>query len=148
MMAAGCGGGDGGSGPDDDEVFGTYTLVRASGRRVPQARIFEGDLGFGALVTTFAQSGSFRISEDGTWAFALHFQQIGTAPNLPTTTIEYDVEDSGTYTAQGQAISQDVEITLDGGTVIRLEDGVLRRTVVYSGIPNVPTTTVVYEFEK
>jgi hypothetical protein len=141
--ATACGGGDGGTGPNDDEVFGTYTLVRAAGQSVPGALVLESDLGFGALVGTYAQSGSFRISEDGTWAFSFHFQQIGVSPDpdLPVITTEYDVDDSGTYTLQGETI------TLDGGTVVTLTNGVLSRSIFYD-VPGAPPTTVVYEFEK
>lgn len=142
MTSAACGGGDKGTGPNDDGVFGTYTLARAAGQQVPQAKVFEANLGFGGLMGTYAQSGSFRISENGTWAFSLHFQQIATAPGEPVSTIEYDVDDSGTYSMQNGTI------TLDGSTVVTLVSGVLTYTVNYNSVPNVPPTTVAYEFEK
>lgn len=142
LAAAGCGGSDG-TGPDDDEVFGTYTLVRASGQNVPQALILEADLGFGAIIGTYAQSGSFRISENGTWAFSQHFQQLGVSPDpdLPPIDIEYDVDDSGVYTMQNGII------TLDGSAEVTLANGILSRSVFYN-LPNTPPTTVVFEFEK
>jgi len=142
LAGAACAGGDKASGPDDDGVFGTYTLVRAGGQQVPGASVLQDDLGFGGLIGTYAQSGSFRISENGTWAFSIHFEQRAIAPGEPVTTIEYDVDDSGTYTMQGETI------TLGTGKVISLVNGVLSYTVTYTGIPGTPTTTVNYEYEK
>jgi hypothetical protein len=142
--AAGCGGGSDGTGPNDDEVFGTYTLVRAAGQSVPLAKVFEADLGFGALIGTYVESGSFRLSENGTWAFSFHFIQIGVSsdPDLEDEVIEYDVDDTGTYSLQNGTI------TLDGSVTASLVDGVLIYSVNYDAVPNVPPTTVHYEFEK
>jgi hypothetical protein len=144
MMAtatlAGCSGG-GATGPNDDVgVFGVYTLERANGESVPGVRILEASPGPGAAVNTDIDSGTFRISEDGTWGFSMHFVQLAIFDDQVSGT-EYDVEDSGTYTMQGETI------TLDGGTVLLLIDGVLSRTIIYD-VPGAPVTTVVYEFEK
>jgi hypothetical protein len=138
---AACSGGDGGSGPNDDDVFGTYTLVRANGEQVPGALVLELSPGPGTAVNTYAESGSFRISEDGTWAFSMHFEQIAIDDDDNVSGIEYDAQDSGTYTMQGETI------TLDGGTVITLANGVLSRSIFYD-LPGGTPTTVVYEFEK
>ncbi len=137
---AACGGSDG-TGPNDDEVFGTYTLVRANGEAVPGALVLEAVPAPGTGVNTYAQSGSFRISEDGTWAFSMHFEQIAIDDDDQVSTIEYDAEDSGTYTMQGETI------TLDGAVTITLTGGVLSRSIVYN-VPGAPVTTVVYEFEQ
>lgn len=139
MTATACGGSDGGSGPNDDDVFGTYTLVRANGEAVP-AKVLENTLGGGAIIT-YVEHGSFRISEDGTWAFAFHFQQAAIDDEEQLTYLDYDVEDAGTYSLQAETI------TLDGGTVVALRNGVLTKTTVYT-VPGAPTTTVAYEFEK
>ena len=137
---AACGGSDG-TGPNDEEVFGTYTLVRANGEAVPGALVLEAVPAPGTGVNTYAQSGSFRISEDGTWAFSMHFEQIAIDDEDQVSALEYDAEDSGTYTMQGETI------TLDGVVTITLAGGVLSRSIVYT-VPGAPVTTVVYEFEK
>lgn len=139
MAAMACGGSDGGSGPNDDDVFGTYTLMRANGEALP-AKVIENILGGGAI-TTYVEHGSFRVSEDGTWAFAFHFQQAAIDDEEQLTYLDYEVEDAGTYSLQGETI------TLDGGTVVTLRNGVLTKTTVYT-VPGAPTTTVAYEFEK
>ncbi|MBA3497785.1 MAG: hypothetical protein M3Q93_04605 [Gemmatimonadota bacterium] len=133
------GGGDGNSGPNDEDVFGTYTLVRANGEPVP-AKVLESVLGGGGIVTN-VEDGSFRISEDGSWAFAFHFEQLAIDDQDQLTRLEYDVEDAGTYSLQGESI------TLDGSTVVTLRNGVLTKTTVYT-VPGAPVTTVAYEFEK
>jgi hypothetical protein len=139
---AACSGGDN-NGPNDDDVFGTYTLVRAAGQQVPLALVLEAHLDANSIVSTYAKSGSFRLSEDGTWAFEFEFQQIAASsdPDLPVITTDYDVADSGTYTMQGGTI------TLDGGTVVTLTSGVLSRSIFYD-VPGADPTTVVYEYEK
>jgi len=138
LSTAACGGDP--AGPDDD-VFGTYTLVRANGEAVPGALVLEAIPGPGAAINTYAASGSFRISENGTWAFSMHFEQIAIDDDDQVSGIEYDVEDSGTYSMQNGTI------TLDGGTVVTLANGILSRSVFYN-IPGAAPTTVIYEFEK
>lgn len=139
MTAAGCG--SEGSGPNDDEVFGTYTLRRANGEPLP-ALTLESTPGFGAGINTYVESGTFRISEDGTWAFSMHFSQIAIDDEDNVSALEYDAEDSGSYTLQGETI------TLDGGKVVSLEGGVLTYTVDYVALLGSPATTVHFEFEK
>lgn len=139
MTLAGCGGDA--SGPNDDDVFGTYTLRRANGESLP-ALTREINAGFGAGITTYAESGSFRISEDGTWAFSMHFSQLAIDDEENLSRIEYDSEDSGSYTLQ-----RDI-ITLDGIKAVPLDSGVLTYTVDYIALPGSPATTVHFEFEK
>ena len=70
----------------------------------------------------------------------MHFEQLALIDGQ-VSGHEYDAEDSGTYTLQGETI------TLNGGTVLSLANGVLSRTIVYD-VPYAPVTSVVYEFEK
>jgi hypothetical protein len=140
LAVAGCGGSDG-SGPNDDDVFGTYTLVRANGEQVPGALVLALVPAPGTGVNTYAESGSFRISENGTWAFSMHFEQIAIDDDDQVSNLEYDVDDSGTYSMQGETI------TLDGVVTVTLAGGVLSRSIHYD-VPGGAPTTVVYEFEK